>query len=175
MSTRWIWGFRKNGKSKYTYAHHDGYPDGAGLSLKQQLHNYSVDYMRARFDKIIVCEEGDFPEPIIIKELIDKGYIRSDIYSNNINGILNWYNILHDWQGNMKPVMEYDLPYFTYADEYTDHEYRYTIDLDSNMFIIDYHNHDNTYEELITIPLLELDEMSDDIFIRECESAEDNC
>ena len=177
MGTRYIYGFVKDGKGKYTYGHYDGYPDGAGLKFKQQLDNYSVDYMRARFDRFIICEEGDIPERATVLELIEKEYINPNEIKKHLNkeDIFNedWYTVLRDWQGDLIPLMEYDTPYMTYADEYSDHEYRYTIDLDNSWFIIDIHK-GNSYEELITIPLLELSEMSDDEYCRLIEQANDN-
>ena len=168
MATRCIYGFVKDCKGKYTYRHYDGYPDGAGLQLKQELKKYSVEFMRARFDKFIICEESDIPEKITVQELIDKNYIT--ISNKDKSKIFNWdwYSVLREWQGSIIPLMEYDTPYMTYADEFTDHQYRYTIDLDNSWFVIEEHIDKNDYNELITIPLLELDEMSDDEFITKC-------
>ena len=178
MSTRYIYGFMKDCKRKYTYGHYDGYPDGVGLDLKKELSKYSVEFMRARFDKFIVCESSEIPEKITVQELLDKNYINI----NKINSKLitnkkdlfncDWYTVLREWQGTIIPLMEYDTPYMIYADEYSDHEYRYTIDLDNAWYVIDHHSYkSNDYNEIITIPLMELDEMSDDEYCRKIEEA----
>lgn len=134
MRTRGLWGFKYNNEAKYTYNHYDSYVSGLGFNLKEELRNYTLGEMRDRFDKIILVNDTSRVPPNIMHELAKKGYVHFD--EKDLNRGMEWYFALRDWQGKLRPYMEYDMPYMTDGSFYDiwDIEYIYKIDLDNATF-----------------------------------------
>ena len=59
MSTRGLYGFRKDGVDKTTYNHYDSYPEGLGFAIAQFCANTSEEEMNRIFDAIVMVREGD--------------------------------------------------------------------------------------------------------------------
>lgn len=134
MSTRGLWGFKYNNQYKVTYNHNDSYPTCLGYELLEQIKSYSVEHMKKRFDKIIMVDEDDIVPDTIYNNLLLHKYITPSKSKD-------YYFVLREWQGQLKPYMEYEYPYMCDSIElFADKrniiiEYSYIIDLDDEVFI----------------------------------------
>lgn len=132
MSTRGLWGFRKNGVDKFTYNHYDSYPEWLGFNVVEFVKTTSVERMNEIFDDIVMVYENDKPTEEQLKDLAD--YIRMNKIEDAEG--MDWYSMLHGSQG--KPT-DYDyshLKYMTDAESFIKDsafcEYAYVINLDTN-------------------------------------------
>lgn len=151
MATRGKYGFKYHNTLKISYNHYDSYIEGLGVELFNEIKNYSIDTMKERFDKIIVVNDNDNPiTTTIVQNLIDKNYISKNNYRED--GRYEWYFLIHEWQGKLKPLMEYDYPYMEDGTLYSDDmiEYQYIINLDEDRFEI---YNDPTTDAIVMMPL----------------------
>lgn len=98
MSTRGLYGFRKNGTDKCTYNHSDSYPDWLGRKVVEFCKNHSIKEMNNIFDKIVLVDENSTPTEEQIKECNENGYANFGVSS----GVqTDWYCLLRNCQGDL--------------------------------------------------------------------------
>lgn len=99
MSTRGLFGFRKNGIDKAMYNHYDSYPDGLGRDVIDWLQNVSTEKLNEIFDKIVLVDADEKPNEAEKAEL-DEYWLYD--YCDECQ---DWYSLLHKLQGN-PPLIE---------------------------------------------------------------------
>lgn len=99
MSTRGLYGFRKNGIDKCTYNHFDSYPSGLGCDVVKFCANNSVEDLKLFFDNIELVSEESRPTAHQIRECQIAGYVDLSVSSQSNN---DWYCLLRNLQGNFK-------------------------------------------------------------------------
>jgi len=134
MGTRAAYGFIIDGKEKVTYNHSDGYLDGLGINLLNQLNGVWLEYMEETVRNVILIENDEeiVTEQSIIDELQDYTYDRRE-------GGKTWYSLLRGSQGNIvcyacDEPLKYmiDGKDFLYNSLFC--EYAYIINFDTGMF-----------------------------------------
>ena len=128
MSTRGLYGFRKNGIDKLTYNHSDSYPDWLGDAMITFCKNTSIEEMNAIFNRIVLVDEHDKPTKKQIEECIK--YYNGNVGTQKVE---DWYCLLRNTQGNLnvyKDGLKYmiDSQDFIYDSLFC--EYAYIINLD---------------------------------------------
>lgn len=138
MSTRGLYGFRKNGVDKTTYNHSDSYPEGLGAAISKFCCSVTPAQMSDFFDRIILVEERGKPTKEQQHYCMAKGWY--DPYVGNRTPE-SWYNLLRNLQGNMseldKAVRSGEDFFMTDGGDFIKDslfcEYAYIINLDSGM------------------------------------------
>lgn len=145
MGTRACYGFVKGEEFKLTYNHFDGYIEGLGFKLKEELRNFTLGEMREAFDYIkMIKDDSDIVPDDILEKLVNKKYVKSK------SKCMEWYWALREYQGSIKPFLEWDIDcrYMTDGTNYKDYEYMYVIDLNNGTFIskkIDYNENESLF------------------------------
>ena len=170
MSTGASFGFIKDGKIKKTFWHDDGYVEGLGVLIKNQISKYSIKHMKSQFDKIIPVDLDSRPSDKIIDTLVARNYINLQNAKNIITtqyhesfNKYDWGHLLAEWDNkrNIQPYMDYDVSFMIQVDEETEDDeviWEYDIDLDKNNLVVI--SCAETH-----IPLEEIKYISDDVFI----------
>lgn len=99
MSTRGLYGIRKNGKDKLTYNHSDSYPDWLGAEIVEFIKSHSKDELNKFFDLIKLVDEELPPKAEEITECVKKGYVDLDVSTQSV---ADWYCLTRNLQGNFK-------------------------------------------------------------------------
>ena len=99
MSTRGLYGFRKNGIDKCTYNHFDSYPSGLGNDVVKFCANNTVEDLKFFFDNIELVFEDSIPTESQIRECQIAGYVDLSVSSQSQT---DWYCLLRNLQGNFK-------------------------------------------------------------------------
>ena len=99
MSTRGLYGIRKNGMDKCTYNHCDCYPSYLGYHVVQFCANNSVEDLKKFFDNIKLVLEDSKPTENQIKECQVAGYVDLSVSSQSYD---DWYCLLRNLQGNFE-------------------------------------------------------------------------
>ena len=97
MSTRGLYGIRKNGIDKCTYNHSDSYPSWLGRRVLKFCANNTVDDLKKFFDKIELVDESIKPTEEQIKKCVDAGYYNRTVSTQSVD---DWYCLLRNLQGN---------------------------------------------------------------------------
>lgn len=130
MSSRGVYGFRRNGVDKITYSHSCSYPTILGESILKFIKSTPVEEMDSIFEKIIMINEENKPTKEQIEEC--KEYFDSSIRDNNIE---DWYCLLRKSQGTLMPYKE-DLKYMIDSEDFIKSslqcEWGWIINLDTN-------------------------------------------
>lgn len=99
MSTRGLYGFRKNGVDKTTYNHCDSYPSWLGQKVVEFCKLHSIKEMNTIFDKIVMVNRDDVPTEKQIEECIKNGYADFNVSSQSKT---DWYCLLRNCQGDLE-------------------------------------------------------------------------
>lgn len=99
MSTRGIYGFRKNGIDKTTYNHSDSYPSGLGTDIAKFFANVNLDDLKKVFDDIILVDQNGVVPPQVAASIpaecsdfsVNAGRNTFYCYLRNTQGDLSWY------------------------------------------------------------------------------------
>lgn len=97
MSTRGLWGIRKNGADKLTYNHCDSYPSWLGVKIVLFISDLTETDLNKLFDSLELVEEDS--KPTKEQKVLCKKF---GLY-NNIVGTRSdddWYCLLREAQGN---------------------------------------------------------------------------
>lgn len=97
MSTRGLYGFRKNGDEKCTYNHFDSYPEYLGRNFYDFCKKLGVDGLNRLFDLITLVDRGKGPTEAQIETCIRREYANFDVSSKSEK---DWYCLLRRLQGN---------------------------------------------------------------------------
>lgn len=97
MSTRGLYGIRKNGIDKCTYNHSDSYPSWLGRKVLKFCANNTIDDLKKIFDKIELVDESIKPTEEQIKKCVDAGYYNRTVSTQSVD---DWYCLLRHLQGN---------------------------------------------------------------------------
>ena len=103
MSTRGLYGIRKNGIDKCTYNHSDSYPDWLGKKMLEFCAANSVERLSRFFDNIEIVSEDNKPTEEQIEVCRKAGYVNLCVGSQNET---DWYCLLRNLQGNFKAYTE---------------------------------------------------------------------
>lgn len=103
MSTRGLYGFRKNGIDKCTYNHCDSYPDWLGREVLEFCAINNIDKLSRLFDNIEMVSEDSTPTEKQIEICKKEGYINLNVSSQSET---DWYCLLRNLQGNFKAYTE---------------------------------------------------------------------
>ena len=96
MSTRGLYGFRKNGIDKTTYNHSDSYPSYLGRHIAEFCASTSTDEMNNLYDRIELVDEHSKPTLDQVMKYV--GYYDSAVSRGTAE---DWYCLLRDLQGNL--------------------------------------------------------------------------
>ena len=138
MSTRGIFGFRKNGIDKLTYNHSDSYPDWLGEQMAKYCACHTIDELNKICDAIVLVDEDSTPTAEQKMECAELGFVDLRVSTGRPD---DWYCLLRDAQGEpmawdkfMKagyaPLM---MEYGSFIKNSLFCEYGYIINLDTNM------------------------------------------
>ena len=130
MSTRALYGFRKNGDDKLTYNHYDGYPEGLGKDIITFISNHTIEELNNIYDKIIMVDEENIPTEEQIKEC--EQYANLDVSEQSL---MNWYCLLRDSQGDLSCYadgLKYMIDNHDFILDSLFCEFAYIINLDTN-------------------------------------------
>ncbi len=130
MSTRCLYGFKKDGILKLMYNHSDSYPSGFGKDIVLFIRENTLEELNEICDKVKLVNRKELPTDKDIMEMIEK-----HIYYKDNGEILNWEDIF--WS-NGKFLHYYKKDFFTMPDfsEWLSglQDYLYIINLDLNKF-----------------------------------------
>ncbi len=98
MSTRGLYGFRKNGQDKTTYNHQDSYPDWLGRKIATFCSTTSIEEMSQIYNNIEMIDEETPPTKEQIKWCIEAGYYYQSVSSQKQE---DWYCLLRGLQGDL--------------------------------------------------------------------------
>ena len=97
MSTRGLIGLRKDNEDKMMYNHFDSYPEGLGANFFEKIKNSNTQELSAVFYNMVAVDEDKRLSSKEYDYCVEKGL---DVSSDN------WYSILHEFQGTIKPYVE---------------------------------------------------------------------
>ena len=97
MSTRGLFGFRKDGKDKLTYNHFDSYQDYLGRVMAKFCAEHKVSELKAVCDSIELVDEESTPTIEQITKCVKAGYYDLNVSTQSVG---DWYCILREMQGN---------------------------------------------------------------------------
>ncbi len=103
MSTRGLYGIRKNGIDKCTYNHCDSYPEYLGSEILNFCAKNSVERLSKLFDNIDMVIENTKPTEEQIDICKKSGYTDFRVSRQNEN---DWYCLLRNLQGDFKKYTE---------------------------------------------------------------------
>lgn len=101
MSTRGLYGFRKNEQDKTTYNHSDSYPDWLGRGIATFCSETSIEEMGKIYDSIEMIDEETPPTKEQIKWCIEAGYYDPSVSSQKKE---DWYCLLRGMQGDLEEL-----------------------------------------------------------------------
>lgn len=97
MSTRGLYGIRKNGVDKCTYNHSDSYPSWLGKKVLEFCANNTIENLEKFFNKIELVDESSKPTEEQIKKCVEAGYYNGVVSTKSVD---DWYCLLRNLQGN---------------------------------------------------------------------------
>ena len=131
MSTRGVWGFRKNNEDKLMYNHGDSYPTYLGKEVFEAIKEYKVEDMKSAFDRMTAVDEDKKPTKNELKELAYN--YRHEMSKCDSE---SWYVALREAQGNLVAYIVNKLPYYINSNNFIYDslfcEWGYIINLDDN-------------------------------------------
>lgn len=138
MSTRGLYGLRKNGIDKCTYNHSDSYPDWLGKEILEFCARNSIEKLSRLFDNIEIVSEGSTPTEEQIEICKKAGYVNLSVSSRNET---DWYCLLRNLQGNFnaytKCIEDNTKVFMTNGSDFIQDslfcEYAYIINLDDEV------------------------------------------
>ena len=101
MSTRGLYGLRKNGIDKTFYHHCDSYPDYLGYNIAEFIRETSIEELHQIYDGIILVGETSKVYPDQLQWCLDARIINLNLGTQSTN---DWYCLLRDLQGNLPMV-----------------------------------------------------------------------
>lgn len=139
MSTRGLWGIRKNGIDKLTYNHSDSYPEWLGRKIVEFISHTSLPDLNSLYDKLVLVDEDkDRPTPEQ-KRICKKLGLYDKMVSTGSDD--EWYCLLRNTQMNFDFYRQLaedsevkEFPFIDDASFIKDSlfcEYAYIIDLDN--------------------------------------------
>lgn len=140
MSTRGLWGFTHNGKTKVTYNHFDSYPSGLGDDLVKSLNaalagpsDNPRKYLEESVDDLELVTGETPPTPEQISRLYK--YYNPNVGSQKMD---DWYNLLRETQGRLAATLTagFMLDGWDFGYDSLFCEWGYVIDLDANLFTV---------------------------------------
>ena len=84
MSTRGLYGFRKNGIDKCTYNHSDSYPEWLGREVLEFCATNNIDKLSRLFDNIEMVSEDSTPTKKQIEICKKEGYINLGVSNQQL-------------------------------------------------------------------------------------------
>lgn len=130
MGTSAMYGFYKNGVTKATYSHSDGYPAGLGSEIVDFIKDTPVNELNQIFDKIVMVDRNKKATAKQIENCIE--YFNKYVSTKKPT---DWYCLLHGSQGNLNAYKS-DLKYMVDSSDFIKDslccEWAYIINLDEN-------------------------------------------
>ena len=103
MSTRGLYGFRKNGVDKLTYNHADSYPDCLGRNILEFIKENGVSKLNKIYDMIRLVNEQTPPSYYQIDECLRTGITDLTVSDRTVG---DWYCLTRRLQGNFEKYAE---------------------------------------------------------------------
>ena len=136
MSTRGLYGIRKNGVDKCTYNHCDSYPDWLGKEVLLFCNSHTKEELSKLFDLIELVDKHSRPAPEQLKYYKESGYANS-----NLSFDASWDDVLFELEGNFEAYSEmlktnriiYMTDYIDFIKDSLFCEYAYIINLDEEV------------------------------------------
>lgn len=133
MGTRAMYGFYKDGKTKGTYNHMDGYPSGLGENIAEFARTVPAEEMRQIFGRIELVQERTPPTALQKKRMMKFDETLED---NDFEGSDVWYSVLRQYMGDLFPYRD-GLPFMTDGADFIKDslfcEWAYVINLDDEV------------------------------------------
>lgn len=104
MSTRGLYGFRKDGVDKLTYNHSDSYPERLGKKISIFCATNTVEQMKSIYDHIVMIDESVPPTKVQIQECVKAGYYDGRVSERSTD---DWYCLLRNLQGNFDELSDF--------------------------------------------------------------------
>lgn len=104
MSTRGLYGIRKNGVDKCTYNHSDSYPSYLGFNIVSFCKESSIENLNIFFDNIEIVDELSKPTEKQKKYCEELGLANFSVASQSND---DWYCLLRNLQGNFALYYKY--------------------------------------------------------------------
>lgn len=101
MSTRGLYGLRKDGVDKLTYNHSDSYPEWLGKKITVFCATNTVEQMKNIYDHIVMIDESVPPTKAQIQECVKAGYYDGRVSEQSTD---DWYCLLRKLQGNFEAL-----------------------------------------------------------------------
>lgn len=132
MSTRGIYGFRKNKTDKLTYNHSDSYPSCLGETMLEFCKATSFDELNDIYERITLVDEETTPTAEQIEAC--RGFADTSVSTGRID---DWYCLLREMQGEPSKWKEisgtiYMIDNHEFIKDSLFCEYGYIINLDTN-------------------------------------------
>lgn len=105
MSTRGVYGFRKDGMDKLSYNHFDSYPGGLGMTMAGFAGSYNMETLCKLFDKIRLVPELEKPTPEEWQECAAVPFLWEGKTQKPLEDT-GWYGILHRAMGKPRYLIE---------------------------------------------------------------------
>mgnify|MGYP004464857035 FL=1 len=106
MSTRGLYGFRKDGIDKCTYNHSDSYPEQLGRRILTFCKNNTTESLSDFFERIVLVNGDSIPTKDQIQYLSDAYFEDGEDWYNALMSAQKededcyWYDVLRNVQGN---------------------------------------------------------------------------
>ena len=97
MSTRGLYGIRKDDVDKCTYNHSDSYPSWLGRKVLEFCSNNTIEDLVRFFNRIELVNEDGKPTHEQIEKCVEAGYYNGMVSNKSTE---DWYCLLRNLQGN---------------------------------------------------------------------------
>lgn len=137
MGTRGLIGLRFKNKDYLTYNHYDSYPEGIGVDILHELRKMDIEKVKKHIPSIILIDENHKPSK---KHKIELKQYTNDKVGGPSTGTdfdkLDWYQVLRNAQGTLKPYIDGTLKYMIDSHEFINDslfcEWGYIVNFDEN-------------------------------------------
>lgn len=138
MGTRGLIGFRFDGKEILIYNHYDSYPEGLGQNLTDEISEIKekhgdnfIYYLKQQVRKLRAVTDESLPT----KEDIEYCKKWMDPTASIERFAPDWYTLLRNTQGSLNNLFKCGI-YEVFTDSCLIAEFMYTIDLETEKFIV---------------------------------------
>lgn len=100
MTTKGLFGFRKNGVQKVTYCHRESYPGGLGSKVVAFCRSTSIEKMNELFEVIIMVDDEEKMTPQQVQAY--KNYLPQEYWNEN----LDWNTVLKYSKDPTRPLTD---------------------------------------------------------------------
>lgn len=103
MSTRGLYGLRRDGIDKTTYNHSDSYPEWLGKKIAEFCSQVSIGELNTLYDNIVLVDENGKPDQKQVALCKERGWFNDSVSSGSD---MDWYCLLRNLQGNFEELQK---------------------------------------------------------------------